>query len=340
MWPELATEHETFDLTRKLLPVGDFKLSFREPLIVSNEPTARYCSSFLPIVEAARVADGAPGTYAGIVTGGGIAIRGGKSVVSNLSSETMAHELGHSLSLSHAPCGAALGTDPFYPHAGGATGAWGYDFNTGSLVPPSKRDIMGYCYPHAWISDYHFNKSMNHRLRASTARTAAPAIASTEKSLLLWGGADADGEPELHPAFVVDAPPALPQMEGPFRLVGHDENGRILFSMSFAMQEVADGDGGSMFVFAVPAPPEWEEALASVTLTGPNGSATLGREGDTAAALLRDPATGRVRGILHDGADPSLAQVAATAGRLSSSPDLGLDIQVSRGIPGAAAWRR
>ena len=81
----------------------------------------------------------------------------------------------------------------------------------------------------------------------------------------------------------------------------------------------------------VTAPPEWEQALASVTLTGPNGSTTLGREGDTAAALLRDPATGRVRGILHDGADSSLAQVAATAGRLSSSPGLGLDVQVSRG---------
>lgn len=336
---ELTVDHATFDLTRKLLPVGDFELSFREPLIVSNEPIARYCGSFLPIVEAARIADGALGTYAAIVTGGGIAIRGGNSVVSNLSSWTMAHELGHSLSLWHAPCGGALGTDPFYPHAGGATGAWGYDFNTGSLVPPSKRDIMGYCYYHTWISDYHFNKAMNHRLRASTAGTATPAVASAGKSLLLWGGADADGEPELHPAFVVDAPPALPRMDGPFRLVGHDENGRILFSMRFAMQEVADGDGGSMFVFAVPAQPEWAEALASVTLTGPNGSTSLSREGDTTATLLRDPATGRVRGILHDEADPSLAQMAATAGRLSL-PDLDLDIQVSRGIPGAAAWRR
>ena len=336
---ELTTEHETFDLTRKLLPVADFKLSFREPLIVSNEPIARYSRGFLPIVEAARVADGAPGTYAGIVSGGGVAILGGRSVVSSLSSDTMAHELGHSLSLSHAPCGGAGFPDPFYPHAGGATGAWGFDFNTGSLVPPSRRDIMGYCYAHGWISDYHFNKSMDHRLRASTARTAPPALASTEKSLLLWGGADG-GEPELHPAFLVNAPPALPEMEGPFQLVGQDEDGRILFSMSFAMQQVADGDGGLMFVFAVPAPPEWEGALASVTLTGPNGSATLGREGDTAAALLRDPATGRVRGILHDGTDLSLPQLAATPGRLSSSPDSGLDIQVSRGIPGAAAWRR
>ena len=265
---ELSTEHETFELMRKLLPVGPFDLSFREPLLVSNEPIAQYCSSFLPIVEAARVADGAAGYYVGIVTGGGVAMRGGRSVISNLSPDSMAHELGHNLSLPHAPCGGAGGSDPFFPHRGGAIGAWGYDFDANELVPPSKRDIMGYCFPHAWISDYNFEKSMKHRLLES-GQTESLAADPAEKSLLLWGGADADGVPQLHPSFVVDAPPTLPQTGGPFRLYGQDENGGILFSIDFAMQEIASDDGGSSFVFAVPAPPEWEEALASVTLAGP-----------------------------------------------------------------------
>ena len=328
---ELSTEHETFELMRKLLPVGQFDLSFREPLLVPNEPIARYCSSFLPIVEAARVADGAAGNYVGIVTGGGIAVRGGKSAVSNLSPETMAHELGHNLSLPHAPCGGAGGPDPFFPHPGGSTGAWGYDFDTNELVDPSKRDIMGYCYPYAWISDYNFATSMKYRLLESS-QTESLAAASAKKSLLLWGGADADGALQLHPSFVVDAPPTLPQTGGPFRIYGQDEKGGILFSIDFAMQEIASDGGGSSFVFAVPARPEWEGALASVTLAGPDGTATLARDGDIAAALIRDPVTGRVRSILHDSEETE-------AGESWLAPAVGLDVQTSRGIPVGAAWK-
>ena len=70
---------------------------------MSNEPIARYCASFLPIVEAVRVADGAQGNYVGIVRDGCIAMLGGRSAVSNLTTETMAHEQGHNMSLSHAP---------------------------------------------------------------------------------------------------------------------------------------------------------------------------------------------------------------------------------------------
>ena len=103
---------------RKLLPVDQFNLSFREPLLVPNEPIARYCASFLPIVEAARVADGAAGNYVGIVTGGGIAMRGGKSAVSNLSPETMAHELGHNLSSSACTVRRGWGSRPLFPTPG------------------------------------------------------------------------------------------------------------------------------------------------------------------------------------------------------------------------------
>ena len=109
---------------------------------------------------------------------------------------------------------------------------------------------MGYCYPYAWISDYNFDKSMKHRLLESS-QTESLAAGSAEKSLLLWGGVDAAGVPQLHPSFVVDAPPALPHTGGPFRLYGQDKKGGILFSIDFAMQEIASDDGGSSFVFAV-----------------------------------------------------------------------------------------
>ena len=44
---------------------------------------------------------------------------------------TFAHELGHNLTLRHAPgCGAG-GPDPDYPYTDAYTGVWGVDFSTG-----------------------------------------------------------------------------------------------------------------------------------------------------------------------------------------------------------------
>ena len=65
------------------------------------------------------------------------------------------------------------------------------------------------------------------------------------------------------------------------------------------------------------------------------GTADLDAQSGPAAALLRDPATGRVRGILRDWPDTAVAQADATA-----VPEPGLEVQVSRGVPAQDAWRR
>ena len=58
----------------------------------------------------------------------------------------MAHELGHTMSLLHTPCGGANNQDPSYPYSNGSIGVWGYDFRDGgSLVAPHNRDVMSYC---------------------------------------------------------------------------------------------------------------------------------------------------------------------------------------------------
>ena len=61
--------------------------------------------------------------------------------------QTLAHELGHNLSLRHTPCGGPGGVDPDYPHNEGFTGVWGVDFDIGGefghLISPAKyRDYM------------------------------------------------------------------------------------------------------------------------------------------------------------------------------------------------------
>ena len=150
------------------------------------------------------------------------------------------------------------------------------------------------------------------------------------------GGVGTQGEPFLEPAFVLDAPPALPDSAGEYRVTGRTASGGELFSLSFAMPEVADGDGSSSFAFVLPARPGWAGALASITLSGPGGSVTVDGESDLPMAILRNPRTGQVRGILRD--LPPATQAARDAAGRTAGPEL--EVLFSRGIPDAAAWNR
>ena len=199
-------------------------------------------------------------------------------------------------------------------------------------MPPDTPELMGYCGSE-WISDYHFRRAMGYRL---TSESGSSAVAAAERSLLLWGGANPDGAPFLEPAFVVDAPPALPRGGGAYRIFGSDARGNEVFSLSFDMGEIADGDGGGSFAFAVPVRPDWADALARITLSGPRGSAVVDGAGASTAALLRDPVTGRFRGILRNWPAKGLAGAAMAP----APPEAGLEVQVSRGVPGPDAWRR
>ena len=116
---------------------------------------------------------------------------------------------------------------------------------------------------------------------------------------------------------------------GDHRLRGLAAAGEELFALRFDMPETADGDGSSPFAFALPADPGWADALASVTLSGPGGSATLDGESDRPMAVLLDPRTGQVRAILRD-----------QAGAQALAVTLNADALFSRGVPDAGAWRR
>ena len=310
--------------TRTLLPVGDFEVEVHDPVWTSTNNIYE----ILPEVEAIRVMEGNPGHYVGTMTNvvgaAGLAYAPGFSSFSWPGSITIAHELGHNISLHHAPCGGAGAPDPSFPSPTGSIGVWGYDFRDGgSLVPASRKDLMSYCSPH-WISDYSFTKGLFYRLSQDSAS------ASPSASLLLWGGLDENDDPFLEPAFVVDAPPTLPTAPGAYALSGRTAGGDELFTLSFDMQEVSDG-GTPSFVFALPARAGWADRLASITLSGPAGVVSLDARSEQPMTILRDSRTGRVRGILRDRSPEEVARISATLGR-------GLEVLFSRGVPDAVAW--
>ena len=331
---DLDAQSDLFRDVRSLLPIRGFAVTVHEPVVTASVDP----HSVLRETEAIRVMEGRGGYHLGLarktVSVNGVADLGGYSSSSVPVPDVIAHELGHNLSLYHAPCGGAQGPDPSFPQRDGSIGAWGFDFRNDVLVPPSAPDLMTYCDP-PWISGYNFTGMLNHRLKQ--ARSAAASTGPRTRSLLLWGGVDGEGNVFLDPAIVVDAPVVLPSSGGAYRLAGLGADGRELFSFNFEMPTIADGDGQSSFAYTLPAQSEWSGALESITLSGPEGSTTLDRDHDRPVTILFDPVAERVRAILRHAEGVAVAG-AATA--RSAWVAEGLEVFHSRGIPDAAAWRR
>ena len=332
----LTAEDPLFEETRRLLPVGPMSVTVHEPVWTSTSDALALLSQ----TRAIRVMEGGAGYYMGTIrnsTGGvaGLAYSPGKAMYSDLDGGTIAHEFGHNMHLWHAPCGTSRFVDRTYPHAGGRTGAWGWSRRSGRLVSSGARDVMGYCGSEG-ISDYHFANALRWRMRDEAGVGAYYAGPPTQ-ALLLWGGVGTDGAPFLNPAFVIDGRPSLLDGAGAWRIVGKAGDGRVLFSQRFEMAETADSDGRSSFALALAADSNWADALSRIVLTGPDGSVAMNAGVGPAAALLRDPATGRVRGILRNWRGPA-AGAQPDAGR--ALPERGLDLQVSSGIPRPDAWHR
>ena len=335
---EDAEGHEMLWQTRTLLPIGELEVTAHERVL----STSNNAFDLRANAGAIRVMEGGTGYYMGLmsrpVTGAsGVGFIGDWVSFSIPSAATIAHELGHNLSLLHAPCGGAGGPDPSYPQTDGSIGAWGYDLHEGGqLVPPSRSDLMSYCGP-KWISDYHFTNALRYRLHTAASGGQSSLVAAPARSLLLWGGVDAGGTPFLEPAFVVEAPASLPRSTGEYQIIGRTADGDELFSLTFEMPTVADGDGSSSFAFVLPVQPEWPESLASITLSGPGGSATLDDKTDRPMTILRNSRTGQIRGILRDGSAAALARDDAVSA-LSREPDM--EALNSRGIPDSEDWTR
>ena len=203
-------DHELLAMTRTLLPVEDLVLTRHEPVVTSHNNS----SDLIRETEAIRVLEGGRGHYMGTMTGefagiDGKARQNGRSIFSKTdlgerSEYVIAHELGHNMGLYHPPGCRAGNPDYSFPHENGQIGAWGYDFDAQRLVSPTVGDLMSYC-GYGWISDYHFSNALRFRLFDELP----PLVAA--KSLLLWGGMDAEGEPVPQPCLRGRRPARAPR---------------------------------------------------------------------------------------------------------------------------------
>ncbi|HEU4995609.1 MAG TPA: hypothetical protein VFT29_12355 [Gemmatimonadaceae bacterium] len=237
-----------------------------------SNPTARYYVGIVKVSYNSGIA--------------GIGFVGGKSTLNwdyiPSASEVIAHELGHNYGRNHTPCGNPSGIDTQYPNSGayanGFIGQFGYDLASELLKPPTQfSDIMGYCST-KWISDYTYFFMMQW---ITTHAASLPDVASAAQSakvggevpsLLVWGRI-VNGQPVLEPAFELNARPQLPQ-PGANRLVGTDDSGAEILSLSFAANRIADlpGDHQS-FAFVIPVSLLRGRSLAELALT--SGSRTV-----------------------------------------------------------------
>ena len=254
-------------------------------------------------LEALRTAEGSKGYYYGVAADLG-PLRGRGRLPGWLSFGVtdplvLAHEVGHNLSLRHAPCGDPAGIDRAFPYPDGSIGAWGYDFRDGSVVSPDfGTDIMTYCTATPWISDYHYEKVMDRRanMPVASGETAA-GRAPPSDVLVLWGGM-VDGKVWLEPVYTMHAAPRLPETGGPYRIRGTGPDGRTLLALDFTPGE--DGYGARHFFFTVPIEPEWQDSLERIILTGPEGLAAVDRGDERAITVVTERGTGRIRAILRD----------------------------------------
>jgi hypothetical protein len=179
--------------------------------------------------------------------------------------ETMVHEVGHNLSLRHAPCGNPSGPDPSYPYANAAMGAgsrfiWGYDAIASRFIDPtpsSVHDVMSYCSGD-WFSDYNYRLMQvyltpsDRTLSADATRAqAASAGAIAQDLLVVSGEVDAQGL-RLNPLKSTVGTPRWPEA-GPYLLRITTQAGAII-ERPFASREFDHQGDRQRFGFTIVHP--------------------------------------------------------------------------------------
>jgi len=303
---DMTAESEWLQFARSVLPIGDMHLTMHDPFYTSVDlNTFDGWLQLINDIRALRTMENGRGYYYGAfhranLTGiVGLGYIGFPVSIGLSQDETFAHEVGHNMSLFHAPCGGAGGADSRFPYKDGSTGVWGYNPVGGGIIDPDQyKDLMGYCNP-SWVSDYSFEKALDFRIRTELRGGGADPVGDlpAEQTLLLRGRA-VNGTLMLEPAFIIETQPVMPEGEGPYRLEGVGARGRVVFSFDFAPTPLEFGGGD--FLFAIPYDAELNGALERVVVSGPEGEFTLGPSSTSPMAIITNRDNGQVRAILRN----------------------------------------
>lgn len=354
---------------KKMLPIGTYDVDVRAayttnaPVLQSSNGNGAWGTILSEVLALRNATDASTRYYYGVVKtsySSGIAGMGyvpfsptstSKAAIgwdfSGSRARILAHELGHNFGRSHAPCGGAGGPDPSYPHTGGQIGAWGLDVATLAVKAPTTFfDLMGYCPPNEWVSDYTWNAVLNYRSGSPTGAPMAAGGGGPDDGLLVWGRITPSGV-VLEPAFRVAPTAQAAPARGAWRVEARNASGALLFSQSFAPQEVADLPGGAEqhFAMVLPMGSAVLDRVASLQVVGPGGGSTRAPAASaepTAMPVVRALATGR-RQVTWDASRHPMALVRdAATGEILSFARGGaitlwsgagqLDVQLSDGV--------
>ncbi|MCE2455336.1 MAG: hypothetical protein J4G12_05880 [Gemmatimonadetes bacterium] len=317
----LTTTGNDTRLTRALRPISDFEITVHEIFTTDQDiRSGNGWSRWLAEIGLLRSVEDHKGYYYGTTDLPPGSAYGGLGWVARPWSvggdwdDVMAHELGHNMSLYHAPCGGAGDPDPAFPYGEGDIGIWGYNVEGGRLMPPFDfKDDMSYCDP-TWVSDFHFQRAIEFR---QTEPFADAAPADRIPRLYVSGGVIRGGGIEFYPSYVIESGPLTPDGVGEYSLEGVTADGSILFSHRFTPHR--NGNGGAGFTFALPFEATWTHELDRIKVDGPAGPAYLDHNSQAASAIVVNPESGQVTAITSD-----LARVSAADGAV---------IAISAGLP-------
>jgi Peptidase M66 len=195
--------------------------------------------------------------------------------------ETMVHELGHNLSLPHAPCGGPARPDPNYPYPNAQLGSgsrfiWGYNDVTKAFTNPRDKDnhdLMSYCDGDTF-SDYNYLKMYRHlnpsnnSQKALAFQEAADGHAmhdeptedqasedeakAPQELLLLSGRIDLNGKVSLSPVKSLMGQPRGTSRKGSHTVSISTDAGVV--SYRFNLKHVDHRPDSSRFLIAIPHP--------------------------------------------------------------------------------------
>lgn len=334
---DVSADSPQLALLKHAFPFAEFNANPHDAYYTSLDLTTESGQhGLLGELEALRTSENGTGYYYGVASSVNGFVRGwgrlpGWIGMGQASPITLAHEVGHNLALRHAPCGGPEGIEPAFPYSDGSIGVWGYDFFDGSPMSPERnKDLMTYCRPNVWLSDFYFERVIDYRAEIAGDVASARAVAGPPSGMLvLWGGV-LGGELRIEPVFSMLATARLPEESGPYRIRGSGPGGRSLFSLDFTPGE--DEFGGKHFFFAIPIEAGWEELLERITLTGPEGVVAVARDDEYAISVVTERGTGRIRAILRDWRGEALPTLLDGAGET--------EVVTTRGLAEAVRLRR